>query len=129
MAKVQIGRYKPNHASLAKFLMSSRVDRVSQAAAEDIARAAATAERARPKRSGAESSGRLAEGYRAETDVGAHDAEGGPRRVGVVVNDVPYAATMELDDSAGGGHHILERTAAPWHVPQGVRRTMGRGPA
>lgn len=125
MARLGRVKYVPNHDSMARFLLSERVGSVSMRAAGDIADAAAAAERARPKRG--PSTGHLAESYGTRPAIGGHEAEGGPRRIGIVLNDARYAAAIELGDVDSTGEHLLERTASQWHVPRAVRKAMGGG--
>ena len=127
MARVT-SEYVPNNADMARFLMGPEVARVARAAADDIRDAAEAAERMRPKKG--ESTGKLADGYKVDMGVASPTkSEGGPRHAGIVYNDVDYAAVIELggEDPHIEGQHVLERAAAPWHVPYGIRRALGSG--
>lgn len=118
-------KYVPNTASMASFLMSGRVSRVSQQAAQAIARDAAMLEGARPKRG--RSTGRLAAGFKVRGDVGGRKAAGGARRVGIVYNNVRYAAALEFGTSEGTpGTHVLARASLPYHVPKAMRGPMAQ---
>lgn len=125
MAKLGKVKYVRNHESMGRFLKSNRVGDVAMKAAKDIADDAAQAERLRRKKGPA--TGRLAAGYRTQRAMGGAKAEGGLRAIGLVRNDVPYAAVIELGDKGVGGAHVLERAGNPYHVPKGARRAMGRG--
>ena len=92
------------------------------------ANAAEAAERMRPKKG--KSTGELADGYKVDMGVASPaKSEGGPRHAGIVYNDVDYAAVIELggENPHIEGQHVLERAAAPWHVPYGIRRALGSG--
>lgn len=127
MAKVT-HKYVPNNVDMARFLMGPEVARVARAAADDIRDAAEAAERARPKKG--KSTGKLASGYKVGMGVASpRRSDGGPRHAGIVYNDVEYAVVIELggDDPHIDAQHVLERSAAPWHVPYGLRRALGSG--
>jgi len=117
--------YRPNHKSMAAFLLSPQVKRVADAAAKDIAADAAAAERARPKRS-RRSTGELANSYVTDSIIskGARDNLG-PRHAGAVGNTQPYAPGIELGEGPFTGEHVLERAASPYHVPRAVRQAKG----
>lgn len=125
MAPLGEVRYRPNHKSMAAFLLSSQVKRVAVAAAKDIAQDAANAERQRPKRSG-RSTGALADGYTTDSVISKGGRDNlGPRHAGVVGNTQSYAATIELGEGPFAGEHVLERAASAYHVPLAVRQAKG----
>lgn len=126
MAIVRVKRYTPDHPSMARFLMSGRVQRVAMAAGRDIAEAAG-ALAARDA-----DSGKYAAAYavRGSTHSGK-GLEGGPRRTAEVFNPNKYAAYLELrgftrDGRKRKGRHYLARAGMQWHVPKGAVRVIGR---
>lgn len=111
--------YKPDNASMARFLMSDRVADVANDAAEQI-ETAARANAIPITKTGYYASRFMHYG----TTHSGEGLEGGPRRAAVVGNTAEYAAILELGPRArmGRGHRILTRAALPYHVPKGAVR-------
>lgn len=121
MAKVIYKGYRPNTASMARFLLSGRVKRVAKEAAGDVADVASGYAKRHSQ------SGRLAAGYKVDDTIGGAQLEGGPRRVGVVYNDVPYAAVDEIGYGRRKPRYNLTRAGQLFDTPRGLVRARIRG--
>lgn len=120
MAKTVFKGYKPNTASMARFLLSGRVKRVSREAAADVADVASGYAERHSR------TGNLARGYKTDDTIGGHSLEGGPRRVGVVYNDVPYAAVDELGQGRRRPRYNLTRAGQLFDTPRGLVRARAK---
>lgn len=116
MAQVVPGRYKPDHKSMAAFLLSEDVNRVSMEAGGDIAGAA------RDNMAPFSRTGGTAAGYKVRPVIAGHDAEGGPRRSAEVYNEDPGAAANEFGYGNVPERRPLRNAAAPYHTPRIQRR-------
>lgn len=121
MAKVVFKGYRPNTASMARFLLSGRVKRVAKEAADDVADVASGYAERHSR------TGRLAAGYKTDDTIGGANLEGGPRRVGVVYNDVPYAAVDELGSDGRRPRYNLTRAGQLFDTPRGLVKARPRG--
>jgi len=116
-------RYRPNHRSMARFLVSNQLAKpVMQVTRQIRRRAAAIA----PK-----DSGELAESYRVSRGVAAHPTDnptrrwpGGLRVVGYVTSTDDMAAAVEFGDRRTDEQRILRRAGARYHNPDADAGTV-----
>lgn len=115
-------RYVPNNASVARLLMSQRMEDVVMDAGREIA------EDARALAAQYSDTGEAAaEGWDVHEGVGAQQAEGGIRRIAEINTDNEALIAQELGTDRTPARHILMRAALPFHVPRFLRAAVARG--
>lgn len=116
-------KYVEDNASMAKFLLSSRVKRIPLAVGREIAAQA----RANALAAGAVDEGDFVNAFEAESQVMSRtygpsgtplEIEGGPRWGAIVRNSDPGAAANEFGNRNIPERRPLRDAAEPYHVPR-----------